>query len=172
MPARAIQMQKDCMSTVEIAASLGVSVGQVGVWFRDLGYDPAAYHVDAIAEMVTDGVGFYAALTACGLTPGGGQRGRVAETLRERGIYYRRQYPKSIKREPDTRPRCLNCQILLEDYDPDDAEQQGWQNGTRDGLYCTKCESIVNNGGGWLGRLPLVCSEDAEVNVGEALRYA
>jgi len=150
LPARAIEMQKGGQSARQIADALGVHVNQVGNWFRDLGYDAAAYHVDAIAEMVQSGVGFYAALQAVGLTSGGGQRVRASRMLAERGVRAKR-----VTRPAKTQARCAVCEILLEPYDANSAEQRSWQNGTRDGVHCTACEDRIKNGGGWVGHLPL-----------------
>ena len=37
------------------------------------------------------------------------------------------------------RKHCRRCGILLVPYDPEDWEQDTWENGTLDGIHCTRC---------------------------------
>lgn len=171
-PERAVAMQKSGMNCTEIGKHFGVRPEQVSRWLTYMDYDPATYHLETIIARLDEGVGFYQALRECGITTSDKQKHRVAALLAERGIHPRRVAAVKIEREPDTRPRCLHCGILLEPYDPSDAEQRSWQNGTRDGLHCTHCESIIEKGGGQTNQTPLLSSEDAEINVGEAFQYA
>jgi uncharacterized protein with PIN domain len=169
---QAVELQKAGMSFTEIGNHCGVTANQVSRWLQYMGYDAATYHLPAIIQAIEAGKPFYRALQQCGLTTGGTQKLRVATMLAERGIHLSRVSAVTIKREPDTRPRCLQCEILLEPYDPTNVEQQRWQNGTRDGLHCTGCESRVEGGGGWLTRMPLLNSEEtANMNLGEVAGY-
>ena len=58
LPARAVEMQKQRMTTREIAAALGVSVNQIAAWWRMLGYDPFLYHAAEIAEALAAGADY------------------------------------------------------------------------------------------------------------------
>jgi len=178
-------MQKQGMTTAQIAKHLGVSISQVSGWWKLMGYDPVAYHAPEIAAALAAGVSISRAVTSVGLTDGGYTMRRVEEL----GLRVRR-----VRRYRRKQPQCAICGILLVPYDPDDREQASWQNGTRDGVHCEYCREHADDrsspadggelcpelegvndqaaGAGWLGRLPLLSIEDAEVNVGEALRYA
>jgi hypothetical protein len=37
------------------------------------------------------------------------------------------------------RKHCRRCGIVLVAYDPRDWEQDTWENGTQDGIHCTRC---------------------------------
>ena len=115
---QAVELQKAGMSFTEIGNHCGVTANQVSRWLQYMGYDAATYHLPAIIEAIEAGTPFYRALQQCGLTTGGTQKLRVATMLAERGIHLSRVSAVTIKREPDTRARCLRCQILLEPYDP------------------------------------------------------
>lgn len=123
-------MQKQGRSTKEIAAALGVSSRRVAAWYREMKYSPLEYHLPTVLRRVQEGMNYTAALRSVGLS-----RGRnvqvVAQAIREGGVptWKRRDW------------KCQDCGILLEAHDPADAEQQHWQNGTRDGAVCTFCES-------------------------------
>lgn len=171
-PERAVAMQKRGMSYTDIGRRFGITPPQVSRWMAYMDYDPATYHLETIIARLDEGVGFYQALRECGISTSDKQRLRVAALLAERGIHPKRVAAVKIEREPDTRPRCLHCGILLEPYDPSDAEQRSWQNGTRDGLHCTHCESIIEKGGGRTNQTALLSSEDAEIELSKAFQYA
>ena len=172
LAAQAVELQKSGMSYTEIGAHLGATANQVSRWLQYMNYDPATYHLPAIIAAIKVGAPFYHALQQCGLTTGGTQKLRVATMLAERGIHLSRVSAVTINREPDTRPRCLCCDILLEPYDPTNSEQQSWQNGTRDGLHCTGCEGRASGGGRWLAKMPLMNTEEtANMNLGEVRGY-
>ena len=162
-PARAVEMQKAGMDTRQIAAHFGISALMLTQWFKYLGYDPIAYHADALCAAVGAGQSLTAAMAAVGLPYATRYGDRARDLLNERAVSRR-----WVQRAKDTKPTCETCGIVLEPYDPANIEQQSWQNGTRDGLHCTKCE----NGGSWLGRLPLPAHEAEPVSLGEAFRYA
>ena len=143
LPARAVEMQKQGMTTREIAAALGVSVNQVAAWWRMLGYDPFLYHAAEIAEALATGASVTNAVEAVGLA----MCGNTSRRLEELGLHR----PSSTRREATLRqyrckqPRCAICSILLVPYDPDDREQASWQNGTRDGVQCEYCREHVDD---------------------------
>ena len=134
LPAQAVEMQKAGMGASKIADALGVPLGQVLGWWRMLRYDPVEYHADTIAQMVQGGGTVLTAMQAIGVAAGSARK-RINAMLESRGIAV-----------PHTRVsvfgpgHCIRCGILLEPFNPGDAEQAGWQNGTRDGVHCTKCE--------------------------------
>ena len=163
-PARAIEMQKAGEDTKQIAAHFHISTMMLGAWFRYLDYDPLAYHGDAICDAVEAGQSLTAAMAAVGLHVGGTVYDKARVMLQERSIARRWMV--------NTAPTCAVCGILLEPYDASNIEQQSWQNGTRDGLHCTGCESRVDGGGGWLTRMPLLNTEEtANMNLGEVRGY-
>ena len=136
LPARAVEMQKQRMTTREIAAALGVSVNQVSSWWRMMGYDPFLYHAAKIAEALAAGASVTSAVEAVGLA----MCGNTSRRLEELGLHT----PSSSRREAIRHYRrreahCAICSILLVPYDPDDREQASWQNGTRDGKHCEWC---------------------------------
>ena len=86
LPGRAVEMQKQGLSTQEIGEALGVSPQQVVVWFGHMGYDPVAYHLDGIAREVLAGAALYPTLQAHGIGVTGGPCARVRTILRQREI--------------------------------------------------------------------------------------
>ena len=159
-PQRAVEMQQSGMDTRQIAAQFGISALLLGNWFKYLGYDPLAFHADRICAAVEAGQSLTAAMASVGLHIGGKASEQARALLAEREIKSRWLKPP--------RPVCETCGIILEPDDPTSIEQQSWQNGTRDGVHCIKCES----GGSWLGHLPVPAQEAEPVSLGEAFRYA
>ena len=143
LPARAVEMQKQRMTTREIAAALGVSVNQIAAWWRMLGYDPFLYHAAEIAEALAAGASIRKAVRSVGLTAGGYTMQRVEELgLRARSSSRREATLRRYRRK---QPQCAICGILLVPYDPDDREQASWQNGTRDGVHCEYCREHADD---------------------------
>ena len=123
LPGRAVEMQKQGLSTQAIAEALGVSPQQVVVWFHDMGYDPVAYHIDGIARQVQDGTGLYDALTACGIGLTSGPAVRVRAILRERGIgWHSSDSPHGSQRRIRERLKegemlCRECDVITPAHD-------------------------------------------------------
>ena len=133
-PARAVEMQKTGMSTVEIGRELGVSPQQVWAWFRDLGYDAWEYHGDTIAAMYVNGAAYADIAAVTGLEPSSGSLTRVLEP---RGVR-RRTVSEAVALRYERERRasgplvCNRCTILL------DAE--------RESGMCTDCERELVSG--------------------------
>ena len=143
LPARAVEMQKQRMTTREIAAALGVSVNQIAAWWRMLGYDPFLYHAAEIAEALAAGASVTSAVEAVGLA----MCGNTSRRLEELGLHT----PSSSRREAMLRhyrrreAHCAVCGIVLVPYDANDPEQASWQNGTRDGVHCEYCREHADD---------------------------
>ena len=163
-PEQAVQMQQAGTDMAQIALHFHISAIMLNHWFGWMGYDPLAFHADAICEAVAAGKPLMAAMAAVGL-PYATQYGDRARALLEERAVTRRW----AQRDKSTAQTCESCGIILEPYDPANIEQQSWQNGTRDGEHCTRCES----GRGRLTRMPLPAPEVPEpVNLREVFRYA
>ena len=107
----AVDMQRlERMSSKEIGKRLGVTPQQVTAWFRELGYDALAYHIDSIAADVEGGTGFYKTLLAYGMSDSSDLRRQARAMLIDRGVLMPRV--ESQYRQ-DTRPRC-ECGMVLE----------------------------------------------------------
>ena len=123
LPGRAVEMQKQGLSTQAIAEALGVSPQQAVVWFHDMGYDPVAYHIETIARQVQDGTALYDALTACGIGLTSGPAVRVRAILRERGIgWHSSDSPHGSQRRIRERLKegqmlCRECDVITPAHD-------------------------------------------------------
>lgn len=146
MPGRAVAMQQSCVPTNQIAAALGVTRNQVVSWWRLMGYDPYEYHADAIVAAAQEGVALAKIPALIGLADGRGARVSIRALLERRGISVPATRPYRFTVSVDAVARCIECGILLEPYDPNDAEQQSWQNGTKDGVHCTACAERIRQG--------------------------
>ena len=143
LPARAVEMQKQRMTTREIAAALGVSVNQVSSWWRMMGYDPFLYHAAEIAAAMAAGASATTAVEAVGLAMGGNTCWRLEQLgLRVRSSSRREATLRHYRRRE---AHCAVCGIVLVPYDANDPEQASWQNGTQDGVHCEYCREHVDD---------------------------
>ena len=151
---QAVALQKERLCSSEIGKRLGLTPQQVCRLWSAMGYDPFEYHADELVAQARAGATYTAALEHCGLSRGGTNIGRLRILLEERGIPVRHY---TIKPRPQGKPRrCLSCTIILE---PEEHE------------LCHVCRN-VQNGGSWLGRLPLPAQEPEPISLREAFRYA
>ena len=127
LPGRAVEMQKQGLSTQEIGEVLGVSIQQVVSWFGHMGYDPVAYHLDGIALEVLAGAALYPTLQAHGIGVTGGPCARVRTILRQRGInwhtsgapmgnqrYVRRHIEATLQ---EGQMLCRECDVITPAHD-------------------------------------------------------
>lgn len=149
-----VRMQKERKSAGEIAAALGLHVNTVRALWNSMGYDPIAYHGESIRAAIADGYSYCATMDMHGIGRGREVTAGLARLGldREELVSHKGQHTRAtlLARAEDTRPKCAACEILIEPYDADNAEQQEWGNGTRDGIHCTVCEDILAHGGGYI----------------------
>ena len=123
LPARAVEMQKQGLSTQAIAEALGVSPQQVVSWFGHMGYDPVAYHLDGIAREVLAGAALYPTLQAHGIGVTGGPCARVRTILRERGITWHAADQAGVHKEriratiDAGQMLCRECDVITPAHD-------------------------------------------------------